>query len=67
MPVVTPPDKAIVEEMWKELRAGDETFLPSKLWKKACAHNLMQLELYGMERFKRTVNQNYFNVIPSVD
>lgn len=67
MPNVTPPDKAIIEEMWKELRAGDKVFLPSKLWEKACAYNLMQLELYGMERFKRTVNQNYFNVIPTVD
>jgi putative sugar O-methyltransferase len=46
--------------MMQELRNAPE-FLPSKFWEDLNKKNVRMLSLDGLERFKRTVSQNYFN------
>lgn len=58
-----PPDAAILAEMWEELLTGDPLYMPSQLWMDLGRHHTLQLRKYGMERFKRTVNQSYFNAV----
>lgn len=58
-----PPDTPILTEMWEELLTGDPIYMPSQLWMDLGRHHTLQLQKYGMERFKRTVNQSYFNAV----
>lgn len=47
--------------MVAELEADDPIFLPSEFWRDLNAKNTRMLELEGLNNFKRTVAQNYFN------
>jgi putative sugar O-methyltransferase len=47
-------------QMMAELQQ-DERFLPSAFWRDINDKNVAMLEADGLENFKRTVSQNYFN------
>ena len=53
-----------IEEMVREIHAAAPVYRPSKLWEFFNEINLEQLRRFGMRRFKRCVNQNYFNYVP---
>lgn len=36
-------------------------YLPSKYWDSVCKKNIQMLRAYGINNFKRTVSQNYYN------
>ena len=48
-------------EMVAELEAADPIFLPSLFWRDLNEKNRRMLAEEGLENFKRTVSQNYFN------
>ncbi len=50
--------------MRDELNAAKSVYRPSKLWDYFNDVNMKQLQHGGMNTFKRSVNQNYFNFIP---
>lgn len=50
--------------MEAELMAGPEIYHPSRLWQELNRQNVAQLRHRGIENFKRSVNQNYFNFLP---
>jgi putative sugar O-methyltransferase len=47
--------------MMSELEIDDPIFLPSEFWRDLNSKNLHMLESEGLNNFKRTVSQNYFN------
>jgi len=51
---------ADIEPMLQELRRHPE-FMPSRFWEDVGAKNLQMLEMQGLDNFKRTVANNYFN------
>ncbi len=51
----------VSQNMLLELAQADQIFSPSEFWKHYAAKNLSQISTFGIENFKRTVNQNYFN------
>lgn len=53
-----------IAAMRKELYAAKPVYRPSKLWEHFNDVNMEQLGRGGMNQFKRSVNQNYFNFIP---
>jgi len=57
-------DRPAINAMAAELQSGDPVYRPSKLWEFFNEINLEQLRRFGMHRFKRCVNQNYFNYVP---
>ncbi len=57
---------AVLQSMFDCLRSADPVYLPSRFWVKLNEHNLAQLELQGIENFKRTLARNYFTFVPSV-
>jgi putative sugar O-methyltransferase len=48
-------------EMAAEVDAGSDLYRPSTFWKDLNSINKQWLEEFGLENFKRTVSQNYFN------
>lgn len=48
-------------EMVSALCSAPEIHQPSHFWKKYAQLNLQQLQEAGLDNFKRTINQNYFN------
>ncbi|MFC3227157.1 putative sugar O-methyltransferase [Marinibaculum pumilum] len=56
-------DKSI-DAMDAELLAGPEIYHPSRLWQDLNRQNTEQLRRGGIENFKRSINQNYFNFLP---
>jgi putative sugar O-methyltransferase len=53
-----------IDAMAQEIMGSDPVFHPSKLWEFFNEVNLEQLRRFGVSRFKRSVNQNYFNYVP---
>jgi len=53
-----------IEAMQAELGAANPVYRPSKLWEFFNKVNLEQLRRSGLQGFKRSVNQNYFNFLP---
>jgi putative sugar O-methyltransferase len=51
---------ATMDEMMVELEK-DSRYLPSKFWRDINAKNLNMIVTQGLENFKRTVSQNYYN------
>lgn len=49
--------------MWEEIERAPAVVRPSDFWRSLNDRNLRQLDEEGFERFKRTVNQNYFGWI----
>jgi len=56
--------RSTIAAMCDELRLTKPIYQPSKLWDFFNDVNLKQLQRGGMNTFKRSVNQNYFNFIP---
>jgi putative sugar O-methyltransferase len=52
-----------MQAMAAELEHAPEPHVPSRFWKDHASLHARQLEEHGFERFKRTVNQHYFNWI----
>lgn len=50
-----------LRQMISDLWSGPEIHQPSHFWKKYASLNIQQLQESGLDNFKRTVNQNYFN------
>lgn len=57
-------ERPVIEAMAKEVLNAKEVYQPSALWQFFNERNLEQLRRFGMSRFKRCVNQNYFNFVP---
>ena len=57
-------DRETIGKILEEVLASPEIYRPSELWKFYNDVNLEQLRRFGMHRFKRTINQNYFNYLP---
>ncbi len=55
---------AAVAAMNAELLAGPEIYHPSRLWQDLNRQNIEQLHRFGIDNFKRSINQNYFNFLP---
>ena len=51
--------------MRDELASAGSVFVPSRFWDWLNERNIDQLTRTGIENFKRTANQNYYNWIPS--
>lgn len=58
------PDSSL-DAMFAEVAQAPAIYRPSEFWEHFNRVNLDQLERYGLENFKRTVNQNYFNWLPT--
>lgn len=56
-------DRALLGQMQAELEAADPVYRPSRFWEQFGAANTAWLGWAGLENFKRTVNQNYFNFV----
>ena len=62
---LTTPDLQAMTRMSNELRQAGEICLPSLFWDWLNDKNVKQLQVHGLEHFKRTVNQNYSNFVVS--
>lgn len=51
--------------MWAEMEEAPDIVQPSSFWQEFNDCNLRQLDEAGFERFKRTINQNYFGWVPN--
>lgn len=54
-------DITLLTRMYQSYEAGSEIFHASKFWEKLNKLNIDWLKADGLENFKRTVNNNYFN------
>ncbi len=57
--------RSTIEQMIQEISKAEEVYRPSLFWEMLGGLNREQLERRGYLEFKRTVNQNYFNWLPS--
>lgn len=57
-------DRRAIKAMLDEIAVAPEVYRPSRFWSFFNEVNLEQLRRFGMHRFKRCVNQNYFNYVP---
>jgi putative sugar O-methyltransferase len=55
----------VLQGMLTEMAGAPTIYRPSKFWAHLNERNLSQLCRAGLANFKRTVNQNYFNWLPS--
>jgi putative sugar O-methyltransferase len=53
-----------VEAMFADVAAGAEVVQPSAYWDYINRCNVEQIERDGFDRFKRSINQNYFSFVP---
>lgn len=51
--------------MVREIANASPLYHPSVMWEQLNALNTEQVELLGLSHFKRSVNQNYFNWLPT--
>jgi putative sugar O-methyltransferase len=54
-------DYQLLQEMYKDHLAGPKIYHASKFWEKLNKLNIEWLKTDGLDNFKRTVNNNYFN------
>ena len=59
-----PTELADLPAMWAEMERAPAIVQPSDFWRSLNERNTRQLDDLGFARFKRTVNQNYFNWVP---
>lgn len=55
------PDFKLLQDMYKDHLEGPEIYHASKFWDKLNQLNIDWLKTDGLNNFKRTVNNNYFN------
>jgi putative sugar O-methyltransferase len=60
----TEPDLSL-DEMFAEMERAPAIYRPSAFWEHFNRLNVDQLRRHGLAHFKRTVNQNYFNWLPT--
>jgi putative sugar O-methyltransferase len=58
------PDFSL-DAMFAEIERAPSIYRPSAFWEHFNRLNVGQLRQHGLENFKRTVNQNYFNWLPT--
>jgi putative sugar O-methyltransferase len=63
--LLTTEARQSIEHMREELRAGPTVDQPSAFWTEMGEINERVLDWSGEANFKRTLNQNYFNFIPT--
>lgn len=63
--LLTPETRHTIEQMKQELLASPAVYHPSAFWKTIGDVNERVLGWSGEANFKRTLNQNYFNFIPT--
>jgi len=63
--LLTVEGAARIGEMLEEIRSADPLYHPSRIWEFLSDINNTMLGWGGEDNFKRTVNQNYFNFIPT--
>ncbi len=54
-----------IAEMESEIKEADAVYHPSRFWTMLNNSNVTLLNWGGEENFKRTINQNYFNFVPT--
>jgi putative sugar O-methyltransferase len=57
--------KPDLDAMLAEMRAAPDVVRPSRMWERLASRNLEQLRTAGIGEFKRTVNSNYFQWLPT--
>ena len=57
--------RSILRQMIQESARMPDIYQPSNFWRRLSAINIAQLEQHGLENFKRTLNQNYYNWVPT--
>lgn len=57
-------DSEIMSEMVEEINEAGHPFKPTEFWEDLNQKNLEQLNNHGLNNFKRTINQNYYNWLP---
>jgi putative sugar O-methyltransferase len=55
------PNFALLDAMYKDHLSGPEVYHAAKFWEKLNQLNIEWLKTDGLNNFKRTVNNNYFN------
>jgi len=60
-----PEPECSLEAMFAEMERAPAVYRPSAFWEHFNQLNVDQLRRHGVEQFKRTVNQNYFNWLPT--
>ena len=63
--LLRPDSRWQIEEMEQEMTRAAEIYQPSRFWTVLNQSNRATLEFGGEEYFKRTINQNYFNFVPT--
>jgi putative sugar O-methyltransferase len=58
-------DAKTMRDMTEELREAGHPFKPTEFWEALNRKNVEQINAYGLNNFKRTINQNYYNWIPA--
>lgn len=53
-----------LRQMYDEVQNGPAVFQPSTMWHTLARKHVTQLEQEGLANFKRTINQNYFHIMP---
>jgi putative sugar O-methyltransferase len=63
--LLRPESRRQIAEMEQEITGAAEIYQPSRFWTVLNQSNSTMLEFGGEENFKRTINQNYFNFVPT--
>lgn len=58
-------DPSRLQQMHQHLQAAPVAFRPTAFWTAFKDQNSDQISAHGLRNFKRTINQNYFNWIPT--
>lgn len=61
----SPELRATIDAMAAELQAAPDIYLPSQFWNMLSSVNDMLLGWGGIENFKKSINQNYHNFVPT--
>jgi hypothetical protein len=57
--------KADLDGMFAEMSVAPDVVRPSRMWERLASRNLAQLQTTGIGEFKRTLNSNYFQWLPT--
>jgi hypothetical protein len=63
--ILSETSRAQIHDMNNEIRAAPAIYHPSRFWEFLNRHNFTFLAWGGEHNFKRTINQSYFNAVPT--